>query len=69
MVGAGPSGLSAAYHLARLGHAVTIRDAGPIAGGMMRFGIPQYRLPRDVLEAEIERILDLGVDAGARTAR
>jgi NADPH-dependent glutamate synthase beta subunit-like oxidoreductase len=61
IVGAGPSGLSAAYHLARLGHAVTIRDAGPIAGGMMRFGIPRYRLPRDVLEAEIQRIVELGV--------
>lgn len=61
VVGAGPSGLSAAYHLARLGHAVTIRDAGPAAGGMMRFGIPKYRLPRDVLDAEIARILDLGV--------
>ncbi|MGO9753311.1 MAG: NAD(P)-binding protein [Solirubrobacteraceae bacterium] len=61
VVGAGPSGLSAAYHLARLGHKVTIRDAGPIAGGMMRFGIPIYRLPRNVLEAEIQRILDLGV--------
>jgi NADPH-dependent glutamate synthase beta subunit-like oxidoreductase len=61
VVGAGPSGLSAAYHLARRGHAVTIRDAGPMAGGMMRFGIPRYRLPRDVLDAEIERILDLGV--------
>ena len=62
VVGAGPSGLSAAYHLARLGHAVTIRDAGPAAGGMMRFGIPKYRLPRDVLDAEIGRILDLGVE-------
>ncbi len=62
VVGAGPSGLSAAYHLTRLGHAVTIRDAGPLAGGMMRFGIPRYRLPRDVLEAEIQRILDLGVE-------
>jgi len=51
VVGAGPSGLSAAYHLARLGHAVTIREAGPFAGGMMRFGIPKYRLPRDVLDA------------------
>jgi NADPH-dependent glutamate synthase beta subunit-like oxidoreductase len=61
VVGAGPSGLSAAYHLARRGHAVTIREAGPMAGGMMRFGIPQYRLPRDVLDAEIQRILDLGV--------
>jgi len=62
VVGAGPSGLSAAYHLARLGHAVTIREAGPMAGGMMRFGIPSYRLPRDVLDAEVRRILDLGVD-------
>ena len=61
IVGAGPSGLSAAYHLARRGHAVTIRDAGPMAGGMMRFGIPKYRLPRDVLDAEIARIVELGV--------
>jgi NADPH-dependent glutamate synthase beta subunit-like oxidoreductase len=61
VVGAGPSGLSAAYHLTRLGHDVTIRDAGPIAGGMMRFGIPTYRLPRDVLQAEIDRILGMGV--------
>lgn len=61
IVGAGPSGLSAAYHLARLGHAVTIRDAGPYAGGMMRFGIPKYRLPRDVLDVEVQRIVELGV--------
>ncbi len=61
VVGAGPSGLSAAYHLRRLGHSATIHEAGPLAGGMMRFGIPVYRLPRDVLEAEIARILDLGV--------
>jgi NADPH-dependent glutamate synthase beta subunit-like oxidoreductase len=61
VVGAGPSGLSAAYHLARLGHAVEIRDAGPVAGGMMRFGIPRYRLPREILDAEIARIVDLGV--------
>ncbi|HSM19003.1 MAG TPA: NAD(P)-binding protein [Hyphomicrobiales bacterium] len=61
VIGAGPSGLSAAYHLTRLGHAVTIREAGPMAGGMMRFGIPKYRLPRDVLDAEIKRILDMGV--------
>jgi 2-oxoacid:acceptor oxidoreductase delta subunit (pyruvate/2-ketoisovalerate family) len=61
VVGAGPSGLAAAYHLARLGHDVTVRDAGPAPGGMMRFGIPKYRLPRDVLDAEIQRILDLGV--------
>ena len=61
VVGAGPSGLSAAYHLRRLGHAVEIYEAGPIAGGMMRFGIPKYRLPRDVLDAEIARIVELGV--------
>jgi 2-oxoacid:acceptor oxidoreductase delta subunit (pyruvate/2-ketoisovalerate family) len=61
VVGAGPSGLSAAYHLARLGHAVTMIEAGPKPGGMMRFGIPQYRLPRNVLDAEIARIVAMGV--------
>ncbi len=61
VVGAGPSGLSAAYHLARLGHEVEIRDAGREPGGMMRYGIPAYRLPRDVLGAELERIAALGV--------
>jgi NADPH-dependent glutamate synthase beta subunit-like oxidoreductase len=61
VVGAGPSGLSAAYHLARAGHDVEIRDAGPEPGGMMRYGIPAYRLPRDVLAAEISRIEGLGV--------
>jgi 2-oxoacid:acceptor oxidoreductase delta subunit (pyruvate/2-ketoisovalerate family) len=61
VVGAGPSGMSAAYHLRRLGHRVTVREAGPLMGGMMRFGIPQYRLPRDVLDAEMQRVVDLGV--------
>lgn len=61
IVGAGPSGLSAAYHLARQGHLVTVKDAGPKPGGMMRFGIPKYRLPRDVLDAEIARVVGLGV--------
>jgi 2-oxoacid:acceptor oxidoreductase delta subunit (pyruvate/2-ketoisovalerate family) len=61
VVGAGPSGLSAAYHLRRLGHTVEIHEAGPLAGGMMRFGIPIYRLPRQVLDAEVNRILDMGV--------
>ena len=61
VIGAGPSGLSAAYHLATRGHEVEIRDAGAQAGGMMRYGIPAYRLPRDVLDCEIARIADLGV--------
>ncbi len=62
VVGAGPSGLSAAWQLARRGHAVSVFDAGPVAGGMMHFGIPKYRLPREVLDAEIARIVGLGVE-------
>ncbi len=61
IVGAGPSGMSAAYHLRRLGHRVTVHEAGPLLGGMMRFGIPKYRLPREVLEAEMQRVVELGV--------
>jgi NADPH-dependent glutamate synthase beta subunit-like oxidoreductase len=61
VVGGGPSGLSAACHLALLGHDVEVKDAGPEPGGMMRYGIPAYRLPRDVLAGEIERISALGV--------
>lgn len=61
VIGAGPSGLSAAYHLRRLGHTVEIHDASDAPGGMMRYGIPEYRLPRDVLDAEIGRITDMGV--------
>ncbi len=61
VVGAGPSGLSAAYHLARRGHEVEIRDASAAPGGMMRYGIPSYRLPRDVLDDEVARIAALGV--------
>jgi NADPH-dependent glutamate synthase beta subunit-like oxidoreductase len=61
VIGAGPSGLSAAYHLARRGHQVEIRDAGDEPGGMMRYGIPAYRLPRDVLAGELARIEALGV--------
>jgi NADPH-dependent glutamate synthase beta subunit-like oxidoreductase len=62
VVGAGPAGLSAAWHLRLAGHAVTIREAGAQSGGMMRFGIPKYRLPREVLDAEVRRIVDLGVE-------
>jgi len=61
VIGAGPTGLSAAYHLRRLGHDVTLRDAANAAGGMMRYGIPKYRLPREVLDAEVARIADMGV--------
>jgi NADPH-dependent 2,4-dienoyl-CoA reductase/sulfur reductase-like enzyme len=58
VVGADPSGLSAAYHLARRGHQVEVRDAGVEPGGMMRYGIPAHRLPRDVLAAEAGRTVD-----------
>lgn len=61
VIGAGPAGLSAAYHLRRLGHGVTVRDATHAPGGMMRYGIPKYRLPREILDAEITRIKDMGV--------
>ncbi len=61
VIGAGPSGLSAAYQLARMGHEVEIRDSSDSPGGMMRYGIPEYRLPRDILDAEVARLLDLGV--------
>ncbi len=61
VVGAGPSGLSAAYHLTRLGHAVEIHEAGPLPGGMLHFGIPAYRLPREDLMKEIRRIEAFGV--------
>ncbi|MCB1516329.1 MAG: NAD(P)-binding protein [Hyphomicrobiaceae bacterium] len=61
VIGAGPSGLSAAYHMARLGHNVEIHEAGPIAGGMMHFGIPAYRMPRKELASDVARIEALGV--------
>ena len=61
VIGAGPAGLSAAYHLRRLGHGVTVRDATHAPGGMMRYGIPKYRLPREVLDAEIDRIKAMGI--------
>ncbi len=61
VVGSGPASLSAAYQLALKGHEVTIKESSKQPGGMMRYGIPKYRLPRQVLDAEIKRILDLGV--------
>ena len=60
VIGAGPAGVSCAYHLRRLGHAVEIRDAGEEPGGMMRYGIPAYRLPREPVAKEIARIEAMG---------
>jgi formate dehydrogenase beta subunit len=60
VIGSGPAGLSAAHDLALLGYPVTVFEAAPIPGGMMHLGIPEYRLPRDVLAAQIREILDLG---------
>jgi len=62
VVGGGPAGLSAAYHLRRLGHRVRLVDSAPMLGGMMRYGIPAYRLPRAALDAEIARIIELGIE-------
>jgi formate dehydrogenase (NADP+) beta subunit len=62
VVGAGPAGLTAAFYLAKLGHSVTVFEAAPRPGGMMLLGIPEYRLPRDVLDGEIKEIRDVGVD-------
>jgi NADPH-dependent glutamate synthase beta subunit-like oxidoreductase len=68
VVGSGPGGLTAAYQLARRGYPVTVFEAFPHAGGMLRYGIPDYRLPTDVLDAEIDRILELGVELRLNTA-
>lgn len=68
IVGGGPAGMSAAYYLARLGYPVTVFEAMPVPGGMMAIGIPEYRLPREVLGEEIERIVGLGVELRLDTA-
>jgi NADPH-dependent glutamate synthase beta subunit-like oxidoreductase len=68
IVGSGPAGLSAAYHLARRGYPVTVFEALPKSGGMLRYGIPDYRLPQRVLDAEIIRILEMGVGLQLNTA-
>ena len=71
VIGAGPAGLSFAYQMVRRGHRVRVYESYPEPGGMLRYGVPAYRLPRDVLDAEIERILDLGVElqTGVRIGR
>jgi len=68
IVGGGPAGLSCAYHLALRGYPVTVFEAFPKAGGMLRYGIPDYRLPQSILDAEINRIVDMGVDLKLNTA-
>jgi heterodisulfide reductase subunit A len=68
IVGAGPSGLAAAYDLVRVGYGVTVFEAAPVAGGMLALGIPAYRLPRKVLSEEIDYIRQMGVDIRLNTA-
>lgn len=67
VIGSGPAGMTAAYHLARRGYPVTVFEAFPKAGGMLRYGIPDYRLPIDILDAEIDRICDMGVELKLNT--
>lgn len=62
VIGAGPGGLSCAYHLRRMGHQVVVFDANPLPGGMLRYGIPHYRMPRETLVAEVARIQQMGVE-------
>jgi NADPH-dependent glutamate synthase beta subunit-like oxidoreductase/Pyruvate/2-oxoacid:ferredoxin oxidoreductase delta subunit len=68
VVGSGPAGLSCAYHLALRGYPVTVLEAFPKSGGMLRYGIPDYRLPQSILDGEINRILDMGVELKLNTA-
>ncbi|CAK0751582.1 Glutamate synthase (NADPH) small chain [Gammaproteobacteria bacterium] len=67
IIGGGPAGLAAAYQLRRKGHGVTVFDANEQLGGMFRFGIPGYRVPRDKLDGEIQRIIDMGVEVRLNT--
>jgi dissimilatory sulfite reductase flavoprotein subunit len=67
VIGAGPAGFSCAYQLARRGYGVTVFEAFPKAGGMLRYGIPDYRLPQDVLDNEIQRMVDMGIELKTNT--
>ncbi len=67
VIGAGPAGLTVAYYLAKQGHAVTVFEAQPAVGGMLRYGIPEYRLPRDVVDREIAEVARLGVEFRCNT--
>ncbi len=67
VIGSGPAGMSCAYQLAKLGYPVTVFEAFPKPGGMLRYGIPAYRLPREILDRETQRILDLGVELRTNT--
>ena len=67
IIGSGPAGLAAAYHLRRMGHSCVIFESSPLLGGMMRYGIPGYRTPRDMLDGEIKRIIDMGVEVRLNT--
>ena len=67
VIGSGPAGMTCAYHLARMGYGVTVFEALPVLGGMLRVGIPEYRLPKKILEGEIDRILELGVTTEVNT--
>lgn len=67
VIGSGPSGLSCAYQLAKRGHAVTMYESKPEVGGMLRYGIPAYRLPRDIIKNEFQRVFDLGVELKVNT--
>ena len=66
VVGSGPAGLSCAYHARRLGHSVTIFEAEDKLGGMLRLGIPAYRLPRGILDRDLRMILDMGIESRTR---
>ncbi len=67
IVGSGPAGLTTAYYLSKLGHSITVFEALPVIGGMMRVGIPEYRLPRAILNAEIEEIINAGLEIRTNT--